>query len=43
LDETGIHAAFSALMLALRGRDAWRGGAVEGEDSFPYMDGETSP
>ncbi len=37
----GVHAAaFTALIRASRRRDAWLGGAVEGEDSFPLMDGE---
>ncbi len=37
----GVHAAvFTALILALRRRGAWRGGAVEDEGSCPYMDGD---
>jgi hypothetical protein len=38
---SGVHAAvFTALIRASRRRGAWLGGAVEGEDSFPLMDGE---
>jgi hypothetical protein len=37
----GVHAAaFPALIRASRRRDAWLGGAVEGEGLFPLMDGE---
>jgi D-alanyl-D-alanine carboxypeptidase len=37
----GVHAAaFTALIRASRRRDAWLGGAAEGEDSFPQTDGE---
>jgi hypothetical protein len=39
--ETGVHvAAVSALIAASRRRDAWLGGAPDGEDSFPLTDGE---
>jgi hypothetical protein len=42
--ETGVHAAaFTALIRASRGRDAWLGGAVEGESSVPQMGGEHPP
>ncbi len=38
---SGVHAAaFTALVRASRRRDAWLGGAVEGEDSFPLTDGD---
>jgi len=38
---SGVHAAaFAALILTSRRRDAWLGGAIEGDDSFPPMDGE---
>ena len=39
-EKAGVHAAaFTALILALRRRGAWRGGAVEGESLFPPTDG----
>ena len=39
--QAGVHAAaVSALIPASRRRDAWLGGAPDGEDSFPLMDGE---
>jgi hypothetical protein len=40
-NRTGVHAAaFATLIRASRRRDAWLGGAAEGEDSFPQTDGE---
>jgi len=40
-EPSGLHAtAVRALILASRRRDAWLGGATDGDSSFPYTDVE---